>query len=471
MRPFSAFHTDLSPMEIHRAEAGRLRSVATWAYLLLRPGMEFVRQRSNFILGWEAAGRAGAALSDGVSAGAQGLAGVPALGSWMIMPNRTDASTRTVMPSNDALYGASHVELGLAGPVVLTVPANIDDRYFSVAVMDAHLNNVAHIGPRWTGNEEGHFLVVPPGWEGTVPESMVLIRSLTPSICLYNRMLVRYGPSDLDDVRRWQSGLRITELARWGQRDTGPTPVDTTGLVHPELNTLEDPLEYLAIGLDHLRGNPLVREASWLADLVQTAGFDRAATDPELRQAVSDGVDDATAMLDAALTTWPRKNGWMVPDPAMGLPNPQVLRAAAFQQYQIGSNDISESAYYFVDTDADGYTLDGADEAHYRLTFAADQVPPVFADGYWSVTMYNAESFLVANPVQRYALRPDQPGLQVDSDGSLTLHLAESLPSGVPEANWLPAPAGRFRLGLRAYYLRPEIAERGWVPPAVVRAS
>ena len=59
-------------------------------------------------------------------------------------------------------------------------------------------------------------------------------------------------------------------------------------------------------------------------------------------------------MLDATLTTWPRRDGWMLPDPRLGLPNPDVLKSAAFQQFQIGSNDISESAYYFTDTDAAG---------------------------------------------------------------------------------------------------------------------
>ena len=175
MRSFSAFRNDLRASELAAAEVVRLRSLACWAYLLLRPGMEFVRQRSNFILGWQAAAAAGAAVTGGVSAGAVGRAGVPPLGSWMLLPNLTSPATRTVLPSNDALYGAAHVELGLVGPVVLSVPANVDDRYFSVAVMDAHLNNVAHIGPRWTGNDAGDFVVVPPGWEGSTPDGMPVI--------------------------------------------------------------------------------------------------------------------------------------------------------------------------------------------------------------------------------------------------------------------------------------------------------
>jgi hypothetical protein len=471
MRSFSTFRTDLGGADIARAEAARLRSLATWAYLLVRPGMEFVRQRSNFILGWQAAARQGAAVSGGVSAGAVGRAGVPALGSWMILPELASPATRTVLPSNDALYGASHVELGLVGPVVLSVPANVDERYFSVAVMDAHMNNVLHLGPRWTGQGEVHAVVAPPGWAGTVPDGMSLTHSSTPSICLYNRMLVEAVEGDLDRVRRWQAGLRIIELARWGTPDPTPSEVEVDGFLHPHLNTLTDPVEYLAIGLEHLRRNPLVPAAGWLSDLVLSAGFLDAAANPDLRQAIAAGVGDATAMLDAALTTWPRVRGWMVPDPRLGLPNPQVLRAAAFQQFQIGSNDISESAYYFTDTEAGGAVLDGGAGRRYRLTFPAGQVPPLHPGGYWSLTMYNADSLLVANPIQRHAIRPTSPGLEFQADGGVSIELAHELPGDAAPANWLPAPDGPFRLGLRAYYPRAEIADGSWMPPAVERVS
>ena len=218
MRPFSEFDAALPADLVRQAGADRLRSLATWAYLLLRPGMEFVRQRSNFILGWQAAAAAaGAAVAEGAAAGAVGRGGVPPLASWMILPDLTSPATQTVLPSNDALYGAAHVELDRLGPLVIHVPANLDDRYFSVAVMDAHLNNVAHIGPRWTGNGATDHLLVPPGWHGQAPAGMPVIRSPTVSACLYNRMLAGYAHGDIGRVRQWQAGLAITQLSHYGE--------------------------------------------------------------------------------------------------------------------------------------------------------------------------------------------------------------------------------------------------------------
>ena len=56
-----------------------------------------------------------------------------------------------------------------------------------------------------------------------------------------------------------------------------------------------------------------------------------------------------------------------------------------------------------------------------------------------------------------------------ERDGGATITLAPALPGGVPEANWLPAPAGRFRLGLRVYYPGSAVADGSWTPPAVIR--
>lgn len=464
MRPFSEFHVEADATTISRARAAEARSLATWAYLLLRPGMEFVRQRSNFILGWQAAAAAGASLNSGVSAGAVGSADRPPLGSWMILPDLAGPATRTVLPSTDALYGAAHVELDRLGPVVLTVPANVDERYYSVAIMDAHMNNVAHIGPRWTGNAAGTFLVVPPDWSGEAPDNMPVIASSTVSITLYNRMLVMFEDGDIDRVRAWQSGLRITQLRHWPDADAVPDTVDTADLVHPDINTLTSAQEYLRIGLAHLERNPLVREAQWLSHLVEHAWLTDAANEA----AVEAGADDATTLIDTMLATWPRVNGWMVPDAALGRPNPHVLRSAAFQQFQIGSNDIDESIYSFVDTDADDSLLDASDGARYEITFTAAELPAYHASGYWSLTLYDGESLLVPNPIDQYAIRLARPGTVLNADGGVTVTVATSLPDGVPQANWLPAPEGRFRLGLRVYY--PDIERQAaWAPPAVRR--
>lgn len=69
--------------------------------------------------------------------------------------------------------------------------------------------------------------------------------------------------------------------------------------------------------------------------------------------------------------------------------------------------------------------------------------------------------------LDRYATRPSRPGTRLGDDGGLTITFSAQLPSGVPKANWLPAPTGLFQLGIRVYYPDVVAVRAGWAPPAV----
>lgn len=463
MRPLSAYDPVAPPERVRDGETARLRTAATLAWLALTPGVAFVRQRSNFILGWRAAASAGAALAHGQNAGAIGVADRPALGSWMMLPDLTTPATRTVLPMNDSLYGAAHLELDRHGPVVLTLPADDTGRYYSLTVLDAHWNNVAHLGPRWTGRGRRQVLLVPPGWAGAVPDGMALVECPTVSVCLLHRALVRYVPGDIEQVRRWRDGFTIEPL------DADAPDAVGDDLVHGDVNGLTDPWRFLALGFEHTARNPLPAPAGWALELARADELLAARLDPGLRAAVEQGVVDAQAIVDATLTTWPRRNGWMVAEPDIGLPSPRVLQTAAMELFQVGTNDLAEAAYFFADSDGAGEPLDASGGRVHELRFPADDLPDVHPEGFWSLTMYGPDSFLVPNPIDRYSTRTTRPGFVTGDDGSVTFTISHDLPDGVPEANWLPAPDGPFRLGLRLYYPGPEVVACRWAPPQVVR--
>ena len=297
LRPIGSFRADLAADEIRRADAVRIRSLATWAAIKLMPGFLFLRQRSEFIQGWEAAAAAGASVTSGVSAGAVGAAGVPALGSWMMLPNLTDERTRTVLPMNDSLYGAAQVELDRLGPMVIGVPESLPDRrYWSIALHDAFMNCVAHLGPKWTGERAGEYLLVGPDWDEQAPPwAAGVLRSPTVSVLLLNRVLVGYEPGDIDVVRRWRQGLTLITLAQRDRADA--PPIETADLVHGDLRGLEDPVQFLRLGFEHLARNPPPVEDRWLVELLRGGGLD-TVEDDERREAVADGVRDAQLVLD-----------------------------------------------------------------------------------------------------------------------------------------------------------------------------
>src|SRR3546814_10460753 len=62
----------------------------------------------------------------------------------------------------------------------------------------------------------------------------------------------------------------------------------------------------------------------------------------------------------------------------------------------LGALPPEEAIYPMVPLDGAGKPLSGA--ARYVLHFDKDQIPP--ADAFWSLTMYGADQFFVANPIE-----------------------------------------------------------------------
>jgi hypothetical protein len=94
-------------------------------------------------------------------------------------------------------------------------------------------------------------------------------------------------------------------------------------------------------------------------------------------------------------------------------------------------------------------------------------MPPV--RGFWSLTMYDAQWFFVANPLNRYTLS-QRSALKSNSDGSVNFYIQAASPGPDKESNWLPAPTGRFYLTLRMYWPKerpPSLLDGTWKPPLI----
>jgi hypothetical protein len=107
----------------------------------------------------------------------------------------------------------------------------------------------------------------------------------------------------------------------------------------------------------------------------------------------------------------------------------------------------------------------------YVIHFDKGQLPP--AQAFWLLTMYDPEFFFVPNPINRYDLSQRNQFI-TNPDGSLDLYLQADSPGAQREANWLPAPRGKFDVVLRIYSPRetpPSILDGTWAPPAVRRVQ
>jgi hypothetical protein len=89
-------------------------------------------------------------------------------------------------------------------------------------------------------------------------------------------------------------------------------------------------------------------------------------------------------------------------------------------------------------------------------------------DAFWSITLYDAQGFQVANGLNRFAVSSWMP-FKHDPDGSLTLYFQNEIPGKDKEANWLPAPKGPFNLTMRLYAPKSDARTGKWDPPPITR--
>lgn len=101
------------------------------------------------------------------------------------------------------------------------------------------------------------------------------------------------------------------------------------------------------------------------------------------------------------------------------------------------------------------------------MHFAAGQEPP--AGAFWSVTVYDGNGNLVANPQGRYSVSSSRPDELVRRpDGSVDIVFSRTDP-GDAGANWLPVPDGSFSVYLRTYVPGPAALDGSWTPPGIQR--
>jgi hypothetical protein len=186
----------------------------------------------------------------------------------------------------------------------------------------------------------------------------------------------------------------------------------------------------------------------------------------DIVEAINVGYQDGRKeMMAAAKNLGESVNGWSLAYD-MGRYGTRYAYRAAWTLVGVGGNLLEDAFYPTTIVDADGDDLSG--DNRYELTFPGDQIPP--AEAFWSITMYDAESYLVDNEIDRYMLG-DRSDLTYGSDGSLTIYLQKDRPAGDQLMNWLPAPDGRFRLALRLYVPKQQVIDREWVPPPVNKVT
>lgn len=379
-----------------------------------------------------------------------------------------------VRPNFDTLYSPAWIDLRKE-PMIVSVP-DTQGRYYLLPMIDMWTDVFAVPGKRTSGTAAGSYALVPPGWRGALPRGVQRIDAPTPIVWIIGRTQTN-GPKDYEAVHKVQDDYRITPLSQWGK---AATPVKAT--IDPSVDMKTPPLDqvnnmpadaYFRYAASLMKANPPhITDWSTLARLkrigLEPGKFDFAALPPAAQAGLKRATGDALKLMVSKSASLARvANGWQMNTDTMGVYGNYYLKRAIIAMAGLGANQPDDAIYPLLGADADGKALLG--ENKYVLHFAKDELPPAAA--FWSVTMYDADGFQVANPINRFAIG-DRDALKYNPDGSLDLYIQNASPGADKESNWLPSPAkGVLGVTMRLYAPKAQALDGRWAPPAVKRVE
>ena len=355
-----------------------------------------------------------------------------------------------VAVNNDTLYSSGWYDLSY-GDVTIDVPAmDKPDRYWNVMVVDAY-THVAYISRRHHGVSGISARVTYDPAAEPIDDGDTTIRLGTQTAWIIIRVLVE-SPDDLPQARSLQRQFSVRPAAD-----------------HPHVRTKSagraaEIAESGAAFFTELSGYVATTPpASWHPALSPAAQnlLENPSCLPDAE--LEDGIREAEALIKSGRTSdTVLKNGWST-GRASGGPGDDILKRALGAKFGLGGHYAIENRSYMALSDSQREALNGKHEL--RMTFGPNDLPP--CNGFWSLTAYGMDLYLVENEIDRFSIGDRTPDLHYENDGSLTIILSAQRPEQV--CNWLPVPEGPYMLGMRVYEGHSSVLECDWFPPPLSR--
>jgi hypothetical protein len=384
----------------------------------------------------------------------------------------TADETTVVAPNTDTLYSIAHLDLK-KGPILLSHP-KMGKRYFGFELLDPYTNVIAIPGIRENGGGAGKYEIRWTGSDGKRkgPKANEVIKSKYRRVWVIGRTLA----TDVRDQAKAQKLMAKYALTlpngkertfgkgcKPGEPGVFPTPTDGPGFISALNRALAD-------NPPPKRDDPLL---SQLEPLGVGPGLspEDAGLAPDVLAALYKGVADRAAALPLASRLYAytealKTQGWLLPEDNIGDYGTDYEFRAIIATVGLGANTPEEAIYPAGIADGDGQLFDGASD--YRLTFPPGEEPPT--KYFWSITMYDANGYLVSNAANVYSLGPSHPPLVRRPDGSIVIAIQRTAPAET-DVNWLPSPPGGFRLNLRLYGPSEAALSGSWRPPGVAKVT
>ena len=370
-------------------------------------------------------------------------AGVTNLGEIGIFENLMDSKSIFLTPNTESVYTISHFDLK-NGPVVVESPPNtlgmINDMFFR------YVTDLGNAGP--DRGQGGKFLVLPPGYEGEVPEGYYVVQSPTYQNIIFWRGFLQEG----DPKPAVESIKASTNIYLLSEVDNPPEPVfiNWSG---KRFNTVHaNDFKFYEELNEVIQHEPSEAFEPQILGLYKTIGIEKGKVfdpDPRLKAILEDAIKVGNATARAISFSPRNEEIYKYPD--------SYWTIAFLGGYKFQTNNAREldgrTLFHYIATavtpameiervgvgsqyaatykDRDGHYLDGS--KNYKLNIPAN--PPV--KDFWSIVVYDPQTRSMLETDNPFpSLNSERSDLEKNSDGSVDLYFGPKPPEG-KEKNWI----------------------------------
>jgi hypothetical protein len=385
-------------------------------------------------------------------------------------------------PNADTLYTVVWLDV-TKEPWIVSAP-DMKGRFFLLPILDGWTTVFADPGKRTTGTAAQKFAITGPGWTGTLPAGVKEYKSATNMVWLLGRIYCTGTPEDYKAVHALQDQMTAVPLSSFGKPFTAAAGsvdpgIDMKTSIRDQVNAM-DAASYFKLFAQLMKANPPVADDAPIVAKLAKIGivpgqeFDASKLDP----ATAKGLAAVPKPAQDKIMDWMKEgivagdfkleNGWAFTTKT-GIYGTNYRQRALITAIGLGANR-PQDAVYPTSTGPD-IVKKYSGTNKYVLHFAKGELPPV--NGFWSLTMYDANYFFVPNPINRYTVS-QRNKLKANADGSTDLYVQNESPGKDKEQNWLPAPKDEFILMMRLYWPKdqpPSILDGSWKIPEVKQVS
>ncbi|MEZ0326828.1 MAG: DUF1254 domain-containing protein [Fimbriimonas sp.] len=394
----------------------------------------------------------------------------------VIWEDLMDARTVLLTANAETVYAVGHLDLKTDGPTVVEAPAHMLG--FLQDGLQRYLSDIGPLGP--DKGAGGKFLVLPPGFEGEVPEGYFVVRSPTYSVAY----LVRGFQSE-DKTDQAVNLIKQTKIYPLASASS-PAPMDFLNGSRQDINTVfPDNFHFFELLAQLVEEEPLDVFGPLERFQMQAIGIEKGKPfkiDDRTKALLSEAARVGGAMARAntyaspsAGTYYPDRKWQGVPDgmtytftrdgaPQIDARDNVYYMAAGNSPAMMAKNVGQGSQYLWTYRDTDGDFLDGAKK--YKLHI----LPNIPAKNFWSVVVYDALSRSELQNGEPFPSVSSYTKPKVNEDGSIDVFFGTNEPK--EKRNWIKTVAGKGWFPIFRFYSPSEpYFDKSWVLNDIEKAQ